>query len=300
MKFLQFSLHTLALCTLFLIANTIPANAENWGTPESLGVSDTNFSEPHDLTITQDGLYLLVADKGNDVVKVLSPGDLKTIGEIGLGEFKSPHDVAIDRQNRLYVADSGNGRIMIYHFEGVSKYTGAQVELIDQWSEGIAGPEGVAIASSKRVYVADTKANALLVIEGGKIVQSIHEAGGVTLSQPHDVEVGADDTVYLSDPGNDRIVIFDKDLNYKRDLSTSDYGFDAPKYIGLDDEGMLFVADQHNDRIVMLDRHMMPVGDIDEGIQVIGGPEGVCVAGRYIWVSDTANDRIVLFRRNRL
>ena len=26
-------------------------------------------------------------------------------------------------------------------------------------------------------------------------------------------------------------------------------------------------------------------------------PEGVAVAGRYIWISDTYNDRIVLYRR---
>lgn len=300
MKKYGYDLPIVVFFALLITFQSAGVSAENWSTPDTLTISDTEFSEPHDLAITPDGLYLMVADKGNNVVKILSPGDLRVIGEIGVGVFNSPHDVAISRLNKLYVADTENGRIMIYQFKGVSKYTGALIEPLGEWSEGITWPEGIAVGSGDRAYVADVKANAMLVLQDGKVIKTITQADGITFSHPHDVDIAPDGTIYLTDPGNDRIVVFDPELNVIRILTRADYGFDEPKYLAIDEDGMVFVADENNDRIVMLDRHMTPTGDIDEGILDIAQPEGVSVAGRYIWVSDTANNRIILFRRNRL
>lgn len=276
-----------------------PLHAENWSQPVPLTMSDTVFNAPHDLTITQDGLYLLVADKGNNVVQVLTPGDLRIIGEIGTGVFNQPHDIAADNQNKIYVADTANGRISVFQFNGVSKYIGVQIEHLTDWDEGIIWPEGIAITTNKRAYVADVKANALLVLDDGKVTHTIREAGGTQFSRPHDVEVDSEGNIYLSDPGNDRIVIFNSNLEFIKELNSSDYGFDEPKYISIDEDNMLFITDQHNDRIVMLADDLHSVGDIDEGIVEIAGPEGIAVAGRYIWISDTGNNRIILLRRNR-
>jgi len=96
--------------------------------------------------------------------------------------------------------------------------------------------------------------------------------------------------------------VFNSDLTLRRVLGEDTYGFDEPKYVGLDEDGMLFVADQDNDRVRMLaSGDFAPAGDIAVTMKgkSLDGPEGIAVDGRYIWISDTGNDRVILLRRQR-
>ena len=45
---------------------------------------------------------------------------IKSFGSFGTahGEFKTPHDLAMDAQGRLYVADRGNMRIQLFDQDG--------------------------------------------------------------------------------------------------------------------------------------------------------------------------------------
>lgn len=288
------------------LATAFPVTAAEWQSPEPLRVSEAIFSDPHDLALSPDGLYLFVADNGNDAVEILVPGSLVSIGQLGEGTFASPHDVTFDNQGRVYVADTANGRIAVWKFDGVTKYAGVLAEFIEEWSEGIVWPEGIDIAPSGRAYVADVRADALLVLENGKVIDRVTEAEGEAFDRPHDVEVGPTGKIYLTDPGNDRVVIFNEDLSVHRVLGGDDYDFDEPKYLGLDEDGMLFIADEGNDRVRMMESSSFSItGDIADEVvgREHGGldePEGVAVDGRYIWISDTSNDRIILLRRKPL
>lgn len=295
------SLNLLFWALSMMTANTLLA--AGWQAPEPLRVSEPIFSDPHDVALTPDGLYLFVADKGNDAVEILTPGGLNSIGQLGPGTFKAPHDVAIGHQGRVYVADTANGRIAVWQFDGVTKYAGVLAEFVEEWTEGIVWPEGIDVTRGGIAYVADVRANALLVIDDGKVVNSVTEAEGVGFDRPHDVEVGPRGKIHLTDPGNDRIVILNEDLSVHRILGGDTYDFDEPKYLSLDGDGMLFVADEGNDRVRMMepddyaltgDINGSSMGDVHGGLDE---PEGVAVDGRYIWVSDTSNDRIILLRR---
>ena len=63
-----------------------------------IAVSDTSFNHPHDLVRSPDGTKLYVSDLDNNVVKVLDPTTLKTIGTIGENDLDSPHDVSFYHQ----------------------------------------------------------------------------------------------------------------------------------------------------------------------------------------------------------
>src|SRR3984885_12294347 len=55
------------------------------------------------------------------VAKVSRDGDwLKSFGEPGNqpGQFNTPHSIAVDAQNNVYVADRGNGRIQVFDDDG--------------------------------------------------------------------------------------------------------------------------------------------------------------------------------------
>jgi len=77
---------------------------------------------------------------------------VKSFGRWGAapGEFKTPHDIALDSQGRLFVADRGNMRIQILDQDGA---------FIAEWAQ-FSRPSGIYIRDDM-IYVADSESNGL-------------------------------------------------------------------------------------------------------------------------------------------
>ena len=75
---------------------------------------------------------------------------LYSFGRLGSGpaEFRTPHDLAMDPQGRLLVADRGNHRIQVVTPEG---------KFVEEWRQ-YGRPSGVAVRDGL-VYVADSESN---------------------------------------------------------------------------------------------------------------------------------------------
>jgi DNA-binding beta-propeller fold protein YncE len=75
---------------------------------------------------------------------------IRSFGKWGSGpaEFKTPHDIAIDAQGRLLVADRGNHRIQVLDQDG---------NYIMEWKQ-FGRPSGVALRGGL-IYVADSESN---------------------------------------------------------------------------------------------------------------------------------------------
>jgi NHL repeat len=71
----------------------------------------------------------------------------------GPGEFRTPHDIAIDEKGRLFVADRGNHRIQVLDLEGT---------LLAQWKQYGRPLRG------GLVYVADSESNGVAPNPGWK------------------------------------------------------------------------------------------------------------------------------------
>ena len=84
---------------------------------------------------------------------------IKSFGKLGSGpgEFRGPHDLAMDAQGRIFVADRGNMRIQIFDQEG--KYLG-------EWKQ-FSRPSGVYIRNDM-IYVADSESNGVAPHPGWK------------------------------------------------------------------------------------------------------------------------------------
>ena len=257
--------------------------------------TDATFQRPHDLTLTSDGRYLLVADVGNNVVKILVPGTLETIGLIGEGELSSPHDVDIDARGRVLIADSGNDRTVLYTFGGVG-YGGVVAERLAVWDRDQGSPEGVAAGTGATVYVTNASLNTVIQLTDGAVTATMDTGVSGPLSRPHDIEMDHLGRVFAVDPGNNRVLVLDQSLGFVHSLEGPPYDFNEPKYVAVDEKGWLFVADEYSNLIKVFDHAYRPVGTVGLG-DGLNQPEGVAAAGRYIWVSDTYNDRILLYRR---
>ena len=84
---------------------------------------------------------------------------IKSFGKLGSDRenFRGPHDLAMDAEGRLFVADRGNMRIQIFDQEG--KYLG-------EWKQ-FSRPSGVYIRDDM-IYVADSESNGVAPHPGWK------------------------------------------------------------------------------------------------------------------------------------
>ncbi len=79
----------------------------------------------------------------------------KTVTELGLS---SPEDLFIDEDNMLYIADTGNKRVI--------KYDIAQGQVAGILESGeMTGPRGVYVTENGDIYLADTGAKAVLIFD---------------------------------------------------------------------------------------------------------------------------------------
>lgn len=253
-----------------------------------------SLAQPHDGAFSPDGKRLYVTDMANSQIRVFDAESLRLLETFGRDELSRPHDLEFDRQGRLLVADTGNGRIALYAVGG------AKPALVGELT-GLVNPEGVAVGRDGRVYATNTGAGSVSVFRDGRLERTVgqHGSGPGQFARPHDIEFGADGRVYVVDSGNHRVQVLDAEL---RHLATSApaLGLNEPKYLAFDGE-RIWLADEYNHRILLLDRELRALGVLGSGKRGRSAtefykPEAVLARAPYVWVIDTYNDRIVRLR----
>ena len=261
--------------------------------PEFVRASADIFAHPHDLELDPTGQWVFIADVNHHDVKVIDAKTLELVKIIGEGELDSPHDVHFDQGGRLLVADSGNDRIAIYEMNGL------EAKLVGELGKGMSSPEGVTSAPGGFIYVASTGNHKILKFHNNRLVKKVGGRGDGKLEfvRPHDIEIGNDGLLYIGDPGNRRIQVLTDFLTFKTTVEDRKQSFDEPKYLALDQNNWLYIADQHNNQLRIFNDRRMEVETIAQaGEKRFNYIEGVEVHDGMIWISDTYNDRVVLFR----
>ncbi|MFQ5696998.1 MAG: 6-bladed beta-propeller [Myxococcota bacterium] len=111
---------------------------------------------PSDLAISGERLY--VADVRNGRVAVLDKATGRELGRIGRkgsgrGELVFPTNVAVDRNEHVFVADTGNSRVVEFAPDGeFVRQIGSLGRKLGQFVR----PKGIAVDREGRVYVVDS------------------------------------------------------------------------------------------------------------------------------------------------
>jgi len=141
------------------------------GTPGVAGDPPRALTEPCSIAIAANGdLYISEGHSGQNpkaepgTVERVSifdadGGFIRSFGKLGSGpgEFRTPHDIAIDDQDRLWVADRGNYRIQIFDLDG---------RYLAEWKQ-FGRPSGMALRNGL-IYVADSESNGVAQNPGWK------------------------------------------------------------------------------------------------------------------------------------
>ncbi len=176
--------------------------------------------------------------------------------------FQAPRAVAVAPDGTLYVADSGNHRIVHLSADGQVLHTwgtfGDITQGLDAAPPGTFNePWGVAVGPDGSVYVADTWNHRIQKFTpDGQFVTQWGAFGtgetGYTLWGPRDIVVDDQGRVFVSDTGNKRVVVYADDGTFLFALGSGGAGagqFDEPVGLALGPKGTLYVADTWNQRI---------------------------------------------------
>ena len=272
------------------------------------------------------------ADSYADLVQIVVP-DLELTS---LGRFRglsSPHGLALDSQGFLYVADTGNHRIIKLSPQGqpVAAWESTWWRGLATWTAGgclddagrplaqadreMCEPWGVAVGADGRVYVADTWNHRVQIFSPagtflGK-VGSFGQSGNAILSAParfygpRDLEVDGDGTIYVSDTGNKRVQVIGPDLTFQRAFGgpgVTAGRLDEPVGLGIGPDGMMFVADTWNGRVQVFSEDGAQVREWPvvgwESQSVLNKPYLAIDDAGSVYVSEPETARVMVFSQD--
>lgn len=198
-----------------------------------------------------------------------------------------PSAVAVDPQNRIWVLDGVNGRLVGFSYQG--KYL-TQFGRKGSGPGEFKSPLGMMIDSEGRIYVADSKNHRLQVFdaEGAPLSQvyiSPDKYG--SLADPTDIALDEGRRQFVVvDNDNHRLLIYSQKFELMKELGGVGYEsgkFRYPYALCLDKSGNIYVTDVINTRVEVLS----PKGDYIRSIGEWGiekgqffRPQSICMDGK--------------------
>jgi DNA-binding beta-propeller fold protein YncE len=162
----------------------------------------------------------------------------------GKGQFENPHGIAVDSAGNIFVADTGNGRIQKFSPSGTFV---ANIVTSD--------PNGIAIDRAGNIYVTEIGSKHGVQKLGPDGTFVAEWAPG--LYGPRRIAIGPDDSIYVVDQGNTRIVKFSPGGQVLATLGSDGSGdgeFKDHTSVAVDPRtNKVYVADPINRRIEVFD-----------------------------------------------
>ena len=231
---------------------------------------------------------------------------VKTLGRAGQGvaEFQRPLGLAVDEENRIYIADAGNNRVQVIDDTGgfITEFGGRG------WQSGeFDHPADIALSfqrSHRHLYVADTANNRVQYCNFiDQIFYVLTETVDDTpLDQPEGIGIGRNGEVYVVDTRNHRWIEFN--VAGVPIVAHGSFGRGTeqlwnPTDLAVDTRGNIYIVDAGN--------HLIKKYDFSGNLMATWGSEGdkpgqlrepKCIAldeWNYLYVTDSGNRRVQVF-----
>lgn len=228
-------------------ANAVDEYAAGSTTAVSVG---SGLSAPAGVAVDGAG-DVLIADTGNNrIVEVpVVNGALSTAAQVVVASsslagkgLSAPAGVTVDAAGNLYIADTGNSRIVMLPFDG--SFEPAQAAEI---GSGFSAPLAVIAGNGGNLYVADSgngKIERILWPVNVGQVQLV----AANLNDPSALALDASGSLYVVDKGNNRVLRVPNESGslVQNDAIDVTAGIAAPWGLAMDGTGNLYVSDSGN------------------------------------------------------
>ncbi|MHC4574909.1 MAG: Ig-like domain-containing protein [Planctomycetota bacterium] len=273
---------------------------------------------PRGIALDQDKFY--ITDTGrNRILRYARDGSLDTsFGENGLvgrsgtgeGEFNQPWGIAVGREHKVYVTDSGNNRVQIFDANG---------KFLSQWRQTTKyDRRSNFVPQSSRYSHEEMEALIASSLRGITSLGQVRAADRQPISNPTGFYLRPSRShgdIFLADTANNRVKRLSSDSSYLL-AGVGGEGdargrFNSPADVYYDPEfDQLLVADAGNNRIQLF---ILPSSGSYLGPQEItylqeiadqnfSGPMAVATASekstQIIYVADTGNNRVLKLENN--
>ncbi|MEX0862018.1 fibronectin type III domain-containing protein, partial [Nitrosopumilus sp.] len=323
----------------------------------SIGTGDDKFDNPTDVVVDKNGKNIYVVDNKNNRISVFDDdgdydfqyGSFCDIGVIqncsdnadgadadGDGQFNSPISIARDALGEFFVIDEDNNRVQIFDDDGEFQSKFGSSNSAD--SSYLGSAKGIVVQDTTRnIFVSSIDNDSISVFSSaGSFLYKFNSFdGNDNFKNPTNMVIdNSNKMLYVSDSGNDRIIVFelvtgttcpsgtvesvDGVCFVKKfgSSGTANGKFDEPAGLAFDSvNDLLYVAESDNNRIQIfkiVDGTTCPSGteEIVDGVcfeEKFGSsgtangqfdtPIGIALdeTNSLLFVADSDNDRIQAF-----
>ena len=209
----------------------------------SNGSGELQFQYPRGIAISGEVAY--VAEYGGNRIHKLTKGGeyLGTFGQKGsdVGQFNGPYGINISPEGKVYVADTENSRIQVFHSDWTLSH------IIDGKVSGdgkFSRPFGVAFDISGDVHVTGIDSNSVTVFTpSGQFVRKYDQTH---LNSPIGIAIDSSGYSLVVNWGSHSLSIYDPSGRFIHSIE----GFKYPCGVSVSSDGSVWVADYNNHRLV--------------------------------------------------
>jgi DNA-binding beta-propeller fold protein YncE len=254
---------------------------------------------PYGVAVSADGT-LAVADPGLPGVHLFQRErrEYRLIRPEGDGTLTNPVAVAFTATGTVLVADSGTASVLEFSRNG---------SLLRRIGQGrFKRPTGIAVhGRDGRIFVADALAHCIMVFNAkGEWQRTIGARGDApgAFNFPTHLALDREGLLYVTDSLNFRIQVLDDSgapLRQFGRLGDRLGDLSKPKGVAVGEDGRIYVVEGYFDHLLVFDRDgrlLLPVGGGGASPGRFNLPAGVAVHDDLIYVADSYNRRVQIFR----
>jgi len=241
---------------------------------------------------------LLKPEKPSAPIKGLIPQAIICADNLGSQPLNRPQGLALDNQGNIYIADTGNNRVVRCDIQGnfIKEVGGFG------WGEGqFNQPTALTLDYGLNLFVVDSQNKRVSRYDKNlnfiSVIQPEPASDFRGLGLLHGIAVNSAGEIFLSDTENDWLVKLNNLSQFESNFGGFTAGLGAvlnPGGIALDQGGKIYVADSGKRRVAVFD----PFGNfVDEfGYDVLQQPQSLTVnSAGEVFVADAKKNQVLLF-----
>ncbi|NLE75253.1 MAG: hypothetical protein GX605_00695, partial [Chloroflexi bacterium] len=262
-----------------------------WG---SQGSQPGQFDQPRGVAYDAQG-NIYVADMGNLRVQKFAPDGSFLLAFGAEAELQEPFDLVVDAAGQVFVLDPPTDGVAIFGPDGT--YRGRIGQGINMFR-----PRGIGVDQLGNLYVADTGGSRVLKLApNGQVLAEVcaKGEGPGQVTQPTDVAVGPDGTIYVADPHRGQMQRLDAAGRYLNAWSIPTANtFDCPR-LAVMPNGLVLATDPEGHQVMIYDaegRVMASFGGQGAAEGQFAKPIGIAAAADgQVVVADPLQHRVQVF-----